>query len=104
MGSAAAVATGMVRAAIGTQTVGSVCRPASFCGVVGFKPSYAAISTEGCFALVPTFDTIGFFTRTVDDMTALWDAIAPGRRARARSGRAARRRHRRGPPLRAVRR
>ena len=40
MGSAAAVATGMVRAAIGTQTVGSVCRPASFCGVVGFKPSY----------------------------------------------------------------
>ena len=77
MGSAAAVATGMVRAAIGTQTVGSVCRPASFCGVVGFKPSYGAISTEGCFALVPTFDTIGFFTRTVDDMTALWDAIAP---------------------------
>ena len=77
MGSAAAVATGMVRAAIGTQTVGSVCRPASFCGVVGFKPSYGAISTEGCFALVSTFDTIGFFTRTVDDMTALWDAIAP---------------------------
>ena len=76
MGSAAAVATGMVRAAIGTQTVGSVCRPASFCGVVGFKPSYGAISTEGCFALVPTFDTIGFFTRTVQDMTTLWHAVA----------------------------
>ena len=77
MGSAAAVATGMVRAAIGTQTVGSVCRPASFCGVVGFKPSYGLVSTAGCFALVPTFDTIGFFTRTVEDMTALWDAVAP---------------------------
>ena len=77
MGSAAAVATGMVRAAIGTQTVGSVCRPASFCGVVGFKPSYGLVSTDGCFALVPTFDTIGFFTRDVEDMTALWDAVAP---------------------------
>lgn len=77
MGSAAAVATGMVRAAIGTQTVGSVCRPASFCGVVGFKPSYGAVSTAGCFALVPTFDTIGFFTRTVDDMAALWRAVRP---------------------------
>ncbi len=77
MGSAAAVATGMVRAAIGTQTVGSVCRPASFCGVVGFKPSYGAISTDGCFALVPTFDTVGFFTRTVEDMTTLWQAVAP---------------------------
>ena len=77
MGSAAAVATGMVRAAIGTQTVGSVCRPASFCGVVGFKPSWGAISTDGCFALVPTFDTVGFFTRTVEDMTTLWRAVAP---------------------------
>lgn len=77
MGSAAAVAAGMVRAAIGTQTVGSVCRPASFCGVVGFKPSYGLVSTDGCFALVPTFDTIGFFTRTVEDMTTLWNAIAP---------------------------
>ena len=77
MGSAAAVATGRVRAAIGTQTVGSVCRPASFCGVVGFKPSWGAISTDGCFALVPTFDTVGFFTRTVEDMTTLWRAVAP---------------------------
>ena len=77
MGSAAAVATGMVRAAIGTQTVGSVCRPASFCGVIGFKPSYGTISTDGCFALVPTFDTIGFFTRSVEDMTTLWNAVSP---------------------------
>ncbi len=88
MGSAAAVATGMVRAAIGTQTVGSVCRPASFCGVVGFKPSYGAVSTAGCFALVPTFDTIGFFTRTVEDMDSLWCAVRPpGAPAAARAER-----------------
>lgn len=77
MGSAAAVATGMVRAAIGTQTVGSVCRPASFCGVVGFKPSFGSIPIIGCFALVPTFDTIGFFTPTVGDMITLWNALRP---------------------------
>jgi len=90
MGSAAAVATGMVRAAIGTQTVGSVCRPASFCGVVGFKPSYGLVSTGGCFALVPTFDTIGFFTRDVDDMTALWEAVVPDGTPRQRKA---------GPPV-----
>ena len=83
MGSAAAVATGMVRAAIGTQTVGSVCRPAAFCGVVGCKPSYGSVPTDGCFALVPTFDTIGFFTRTVDDMAALWEALHPSPAAAA---------------------
>lgn len=77
MGSAAAVAAGMVRAAIGTQTVGSVCRPASFCGVVGFKPSYGSVSLDGCFPLAPTFDTIGFFTRTVADVAALWSAVRP---------------------------
>ena len=77
MGSAAAVAAGMVRAAIGTQTVGSVCRPASFCGVVGFKPSYGSVSTAGCFPLAPTFDTIGFFTRTVADLAVLWRAVGP---------------------------
>ena len=77
MGSAAAVAAGMVRAAIGTQTVGSVCRPASFCGVAGFKPSYGSVSTAGCFPLAPTFDTIGFFTRTVADLAVLWRAVGP---------------------------
>lgn len=75
MGSAAAVAVGMLRAAIGTQTVGSICRPASFCGVVGYKPSFGLLPTEGCFALAPTFDTIGFFTRNVDDMTTLSSAF-----------------------------
>jgi Asp-tRNA(Asn)/Glu-tRNA(Gln) amidotransferase A subunit family amidase len=74
-GSAAAVAAGMVPFALGTQTGGSVLRPASFCGVVGFKTSYGLLSTEGVLPLAPSFDTLGFFTHTAGDMLALWDAL-----------------------------
>lgn len=74
-GSAAAVAAGMVPFAIGTQTRGSVLRPASFCGVTGFKPSYGLLSTEGVLPLAESLDTLGFFTNTPADMLALWGAM-----------------------------
>jgi len=61
-GSAAAVAVGMVPFAFGTQTIGSVIRPASYCGVVGFKPSFGRISTKGVIPLAPSVDTVGYFT------------------------------------------
>lgn len=64
-GSAAAVAAGMVPLALGTQTYGSVARPASFCGVVGVKPSYGRISREGVLDLSPSADHVGFFTQEV---------------------------------------
>jgi len=60
-GSAAAVADGMVPLAIGTQTGGSVIRPASFCGVTGFKPSFGAIPRRGVLTQSPTLDTMGVF-------------------------------------------
>jgi len=74
-GSAAAVAAGMVPFALGTQTAGSVLRPASFCGVVGFKPSFGLRSMEGIFPFAPSLDTLGFFTATAGDMAALWPAL-----------------------------
>lgn len=57
----------MACAALGSQTNGSVIRPAAFCGVVGFKPSYGAIPTEGVLAFAETLDTIGVFGRSVAD-------------------------------------
>jgi Asp-tRNA(Asn)/Glu-tRNA(Gln) amidotransferase A subunit family amidase len=75
-GSAAGVADRMVPLAIGTQTVGSVIRPASFCGVVGFKPSFGLISRSGVRWLAPPLDTIGVFARTVTDAALLADALA----------------------------
>jgi amidase len=74
-GSAAAVAAGMVPLALGSQTKGSILRPASFCGVTGFKPTYGLLSTEGVLPLAPSFDTVGFFTQTAADMMALWEAL-----------------------------
>lgn len=73
-GSAAAVACGMVPAAIGTQTNGSVIRPAAFCGVVGFKPDRDLISTAGVLPFSPTFDQPGVFARSVADagLLASW--------------------------------
>ena len=69
-GSAAAVAAGFVPVAIGTQTLGSVIRPAAFCGVVGYKPSHGAISRTGIHPFAPTLDTVGVFARSVAD--AAW--------------------------------
>lgn len=74
-GSAAAVAAGMVPFALGSQTKGSILRPASFCGVTGFKPTYGLLPVEGVLPLAKSLDTIGLFTHTPADMLALWDAM-----------------------------
>ncbi|NWG05666.1 MAG: amidase [Chloroflexi bacterium] len=65
-GSAAAVGAGLCPIALGTQTIGSVIRPAAFCGAVGFKPTYERISREGVIPLSATFDHVGFFTPNVE--------------------------------------
>ena len=67
-GSAAAVADFMVPLATGSQTAGSIIRPASYCGVVGFKPSYGKVSIAGIKSLSVTLDTMGCFGRTVEDV------------------------------------
>jgi amidase len=83
-GSAAAVALGQVPAAIGTQTNGSVIRPAAYCGVVGFKPGKDLLPFAGVHRFSPTLDTLGVFARTVADCALLArvlggeGAIAPG--------------------------
>ncbi|MCD6679503.1 MAG: amidase [Burkholderiaceae bacterium] len=74
-GSAAAVACGMVPLAIGTQTNGSMIRPASFCGVVGYKPSFGRIARGGVLRQSPTLDQIGVFARNIDDAAALAEAL-----------------------------
>ena len=74
-GSAAAVAAAMVPLAVGTQTNGSIIRPASFCGVVGFKPSYASISRRGVLLLSAYLDTVGVFGRALEDTALLCDAL-----------------------------
>ncbi len=74
-GSAAAVAAGMCRAAIGTQTGGSVLRPAAFCGVVGFKPTFGWSSTEGIVPLSPSLDHVGIFARNVSDVAMIYQAV-----------------------------
>lgn len=66
-GSAAAVGAGMVPFAFGTQTTGSIVRPAVYCGVTGYKPTYGFIPAAGLKALSPLQDTIGLIARTVDD-------------------------------------
>ena len=74
-GSAAAVADGMVPFALGSQTLGSVLRPASFCGVVGLKPTFGALPADGMLPFAPTLDHAGLFTRTVEEMAWLWAVI-----------------------------
>jgi amidase len=66
-GSAAAVAAGMVPIAFGTQTAASIVRPASFCGIVGYKPTFGTLPTAGIKPLSPSLDTLGVLTRRVDD-------------------------------------
>lgn len=75
-GSAAAVAARMVPLAVGTQTVGSVIRPASFCGIVGFKPSFGLIPRTGILAQAPSLDTVGVFAGDVEGAALLADALA----------------------------
>ncbi|MCB0180055.1 MAG: amidase [Anaerolineae bacterium] len=83
-GSAAAVAAHLCPLTLGTQTVGSVVRPASFCGVVGFKPTSGRISTAGVIPLSPTLDHVGVFTQDVAGaalaasiLCADWQVVAP---------------------------
>ncbi len=66
-GSAAAVADGMVPLALGTQTGGSVIRPAAFCGAIGFKPTFGCINRTGVKPVSDSLDTVGFFTNTLED-------------------------------------
>jgi Asp-tRNA(Asn)/Glu-tRNA(Gln) amidotransferase A subunit family amidase len=81
-GSAAAVAAGMVPLAYGTQTAGSVVRPASFCGVAGFKPAHGWRSTTGIKRLSERLDTLGLFGRAVADAALLGGFAAPSGEAR----------------------
>jgi aspartyl-tRNA(Asn)/glutamyl-tRNA(Gln) amidotransferase subunit A len=75
-GPAAAVAARMVPLALGTQTVGSVLRPAAYCGVVGFKPSYGRISTAGVAPLAWSLDHVGSFSRSVEDAALALTVLA----------------------------
>ena len=76
MGSAAAVAAGIIPLAVGTQTNGSIIRPAAFCGVVGFKPSHGRIPRDGVMEFSATLDTIGAFARGVREVALLVDVMA----------------------------
>lgn len=74
-GSAAAVAAGIVPVAIGTQTAGSVIRPASFCGVIGFKPTRGLVSRSGLQPLCETIDQVGVFGRTIEDVALVSEVL-----------------------------
>ncbi len=75
-GSAAAIAGGMVRMALGTDTGGSIRCPAAFCGIVGLKPTYGRVSRYGLIAYANSLEQIGPMGRTVDDVSALMQVIA----------------------------
>ena len=75
-GSAAAVAAGMVPAALGTQTAGSILRPASYCGVVGFKPTFGLVPRAGVLMQSHTLDTVGVLARTLEDAALVADCMA----------------------------
>ncbi|HEY7106809.1 MAG TPA: amidase [Acidimicrobiia bacterium] len=84
-GSAAAVACGMADVALGTQTAGSVIRPASYCGVFGFKPTFGTVATSGVKVVAPSLDTVGWFARDVPTLDRLRVALTG--RTTARLGR-----------------
>jgi aspartyl-tRNA(Asn)/glutamyl-tRNA(Gln) amidotransferase subunit A len=77
-GSAAALAAGLADAALGTDSGGSIRIPASWCGVVGFKPSFGLVPIEGCFPLAPTFDHAGPMARSAAECRAMLAVLAPG--------------------------
>jgi Asp-tRNA(Asn)/Glu-tRNA(Gln) amidotransferase A subunit family amidase len=77
-GSAAAVADGMVPLAFGTQTAGSIIRPASFCGCVGYKPTFGLIDRTGVRPFSDSLDTVGVFAKTVED-AAFFASVVAGR-------------------------
>jgi Asp-tRNA(Asn)/Glu-tRNA(Gln) amidotransferase A subunit family amidase len=77
-GSAAAVADGMVPLAVGSQTMGSVLRPASFCGVVGWKPTFGSLPLDGVMPFAPSLDHAGLFTSDVAGMQLAWRVLTGG--------------------------
>jgi Asp-tRNA(Asn)/Glu-tRNA(Gln) amidotransferase A subunit family amidase len=77
-GSAAAVAAGMVPAAIGTQTIGSTLRPASYCGVIGFKPSHGRVPLDGVLSMSPIVDAAGILAASVDIAEAVMRVLDQG--------------------------
>jgi Asp-tRNA(Asn)/Glu-tRNA(Gln) amidotransferase A subunit family amidase len=87
-GPAAAVAARMVPLALGSQTIGSILRPAAYCGVVGFKPTHGRISAAGVMRLAESLDHVGVFARTVEDC-ALALSLLAGRAEADREGSAA---------------
>jgi Asp-tRNA(Asn)/Glu-tRNA(Gln) amidotransferase A subunit family amidase len=74
-GSAAAVAAGMVDVALGTQTAGSVIRPASFCGVFGMKPTFGLLATAGTKQAAPSLDTVGLLAKDLDVLEAAYTVL-----------------------------
>ena len=75
---------GMVPFALGTQTLGSVLRPASYCGITGFKPTYGVLPMTGVLPCAHSLDTLGLFTHDAADMQALWDVLESGEGANER--------------------
>lgn len=80
-GSAAAVASGMLPFAIGTQTGGSIIRPAAYCGTFGFKPSFGALPTIGVKTFSWSLDTLGLYAPSLPDMHLFWSALTGSRQA-----------------------
>jgi Asp-tRNA(Asn)/Glu-tRNA(Gln) amidotransferase A subunit family amidase len=74
-GSAAAVSSGMIPVALGSQTAASIIRPASYCGVYGFKPSYGILPLDGVKPLAPSLDHAGFLARSLEDIKIFFTAI-----------------------------
>ena len=74
-GSAVAVATRMVPITIGSQTAGSIIRPASYCGIIGYKPTFGTISRTGVLKTADTLDTIGFFSNYMDDIMMIFNSV-----------------------------
>ncbi|WP_344592924.1 amidase [Streptomyces violaceusniger] len=98
-GSAAAVAAGMVPLAVGTQTIGSMIRPAAYCGVVGFKPTHGRISSDGVIPNAPTFDTVGLFAPDVASLAPAAAVLCDGWRPSGEGGEGGETEERRRPVL-----
>jgi aspartyl-tRNA(Asn)/glutamyl-tRNA(Gln) amidotransferase subunit A len=77
-GSAAAIAAGEVELALGTDSGGSIRIPAAWCGIVGFKPTYGLVPTDGCFPLAPSYDHVGPMASSVEGCVELMEALVPG--------------------------